>query len=36
MTKLHNVEMRINYVLISGLTGHTVDIRRHDPTAVAR
>jgi 2-C-methyl-D-erythritol 4-phosphate cytidylyltransferase len=23
-------------VLISGLTGHTVDIRRHDPTAVAR
>jgi 2-C-methyl-D-erythritol 4-phosphate cytidylyltransferase len=23
-------------VLISGLTGHTVDIRRHDPTAAAR
>ncbi|GLY89159.1 bifunctional cytidylyltransferase/SDR family oxidoreductase [Actinoallomurus iriomotensis] len=23
-------------VLISGLTGHTVDIRRHDPTAVTR
>jgi hypothetical protein len=32
MTKSHNVEMRINYVLISGLA----DIRRHDPTAVAR
>lgn len=23
-------------VLVSGLTGHTVDIRRHDPTAAAR
>jgi 2-C-methyl-D-erythritol 4-phosphate cytidylyltransferase len=32
----HDVALTSIDVLISDLTGHTVDIRRHDPTAVAR
>jgi 2-C-methyl-D-erythritol 4-phosphate cytidylyltransferase len=32
----HDVALTSIDVLISELTGHTVDIRRHDPTAVAR